>query len=385
MSANTPTSAIRQAGNGPTQRRFGDRYVIAADRVFDGMQVLEGHAVAVSEDKITAVAPTGRLSRPGECIQFAGTLLPGFIDLHAHLRLGQVPPDVVLRHGLTTVRETGGPLAPPSGGDGRLRLLAAGPILTAPRGYPVPVFGPAPAIEVADIPAAREAVGRLAAGGATFIKIALDPGGSPGAPWTSGHQPTYPPPWPVMPLEVARAIVGEAHAHGLIVSVHLSGPKGATLALDAGADEWAHVPCDPIPRELAARAAAAGVRVLSTLDTLSHCPGVAANAIQLAEAGVQLLYGTDLAHPDVPWGINAHELMLMADTAYRTRPPLEVLSAATARAGEHLGLAPLGQLTEGAPADLIGVRGNPLEQFKPLEYPDLVVSGGVPITAPTGH
>ena len=59
--------------------------------------------------------------------------------------------------------------------------------------------------------------------------------------------------------------------------------------------------------------------------------------------------------------------------------PLDVLSAATARAGEHLGLAPLGRLVEGAPADLIGVRGNPLEQFKPLEYPDLVVSGGVTI------
>jgi imidazolonepropionase-like amidohydrolase len=187
-----------------------------------------------------------------------------------------------------------------------------------------------------------------------------------------------------MSLEVARAIVGEAHAHDLIVSVHLSGPRGAALALDAGADEWAHVPCDPIPRELAARAGAADVQVVSTLDTLSHCPEVAANAARLAQAGVRLLYGTDLAHPDVPWGINAHELMLMAHTAYRTRPPLEVLSAATARAGEHLGLAPLGQLVAGAPADVIGVRGNPLEQFKPLEYPDLVISGGVPVTAPAG-
>jgi hypothetical protein len=30
----------------------------------------------------------------------------------------------------------------------------------------------------------------------------------------------------------------------------------------------------------------------------------------------------------------------------------------------------------------LGVRGNPLEQLKPLEYPDLVISGGVPVTAP---
>lgn len=56
-----------------------------------------------------------------------------------------------------------------------------------------------------------------------------------------------------------------------------------------------------------------------------------------------------------------------------------MLAAATARAGGYLGLALPGQLIEGAPADLIGVRGNPLEQFKPLEYPDLVISGGVAV------
>src|SRR5579859_4116952 len=100
MSADTPTP------------RFGDQYVVTADRVFDGTRVLEGHGVAVAGDRVTAVTPAGRLSGPGKRILFAGTLLPGFIDLHAHLRLGQVPPDVVLRHGLTTVRETGGPLAP---------------------------------------------------------------------------------------------------------------------------------------------------------------------------------------------------------------------------------------------------------------------------------
>ena len=55
---------------------------------------------------------------------------------------------------------------------------------------------------------------------------------------------------------------------------------------------------------------------------------------------------------------------------------IKVLKAATSGAGEHLGLAPLGTLTSGAPADLIAVRGNPIEKFKLLEYPDLVMSGG---------
>ena len=374
----TPARSAARSGAG---QRFGDQYVIAADRVFDGKRVLERHAVAVSGDRIEAVTPADRLSGPGQPIRFSGTLLPGFIDLHAHLRLGQVPPDIVLRHGLTTVRETGGPLLPPSGGDGRLRVLAAGPILTAPGGYPIPVFGPGTGLEMQDERAARNAVAELVQGGAAFIKIALEPGQSPGAPWTR-HQSAAPPPWPIPPLEVVQAIVGEAHAHGLIVAAHLSGPEGAALALDAGVDEWAHVPCDPLPAGLVARAAAAGVRVVSTLDTLSHCTGVFGNARQLAEAGIELLYGTDLGHTDVPWGIDAQELELMVHTAGGVRTPLEVLSAVTARAGEHLGLAPLGKLVKDAPADLIGIHGNPLEQFKPLEYPELVVSGGVAVVEP---
>jgi imidazolonepropionase-like amidohydrolase len=371
----------RPAAGQPVRQRFGDRYVIAADRVFDGTQVLEDHAVTVRGDRIAAVAPADRLPGPGPLIRFAGTLLPGLIDLHGHPLLGQVPPEKILRHGITTIRDTGGPLVAPSGGDGRLRVLAAGPILTAPGGYPIPVFGPGSGLEVPDVQTARPAVSQLVAGGAALIKIALEPGGSRGAPW-SGHQVGSPPPWPIPSLEVVRAIVEEADAHDRIVAAHLSGPEGARLALEAGVDEWAHVPCDPISPELIARAAAGGVRVVSTLDTQSHCTGVAGNASQLIKAGIRLLYGTDLAHTDVPWGINAQELQFMLHAAHGALTPQEVLSAATARAGEHLGLAPLGRLVEGAPADLIGVRGNPLEQFKLLEYPDLVVSGGATIVEP---
>jgi imidazolonepropionase-like amidohydrolase len=367
----------------------GERHVITAERVFDGTDVLERHAVTISGDRIEAVTPVDQLRGAEQPIHFAGSLLPGFIDLHAHLLLDQTPQDTILRHGLTTVRDTGGPLVRPSGGDGRLRILGAGPILTAPGGYSVPVFGREDvACEVSDVRTARAAVSRHAADGAALIKVALEPGGSPGAPWTGGHHgdlPAVPTPWPILSLAVVRAIVEEAHTHGLTVSTHLSGPEGARMALDAGVDEWAHVPCDVLPQDLINRAAAAGIRIIGTLDTQSPCTGTAHNARQLVKAGVRLLYGTDLAHPDVPWGIDAHELILMLEAGDGLLTPLDVLSAATSRAGEHLGLAPLGQLVEGAPADLIGVRGNPLERFKLLEYPDLVVSGGVTIVAPGAH
>lgn len=55
---------------------------------------------------------------------------------------------------------------------------------------------------------------------------------------------------------------------------------------------------------------------------------------------------------------------------------VNVFKAATSKAGEHLGLAPLGTIAPDAPADIIAVRGNPFEKFKILEYPDLVLSGG---------
>lgn len=374
------------AADEPVRWPSGDRFIVAADRVFDGTRLLEHHALAVSGDRIEAVAPADSFVGRGPVVRFAGTLLPGFIDLHVHLLLGQVPPETILRHGVTTVRDTGGPLFPPSGGDGRLRVLCAGPIFTAPGGYPVPVFGPDAAVEVRDVQTARAEVGRHVAGGAALIKVAVEPGGSAGAPWSAAHAHAgahaTPPPWPMLSLEVLRAIVDAAHAHSLIVSAHLSGPEGAALALDAGIDEWAHVPSDPICDDLVARAAAAGVQIVGTLDTLSRTTGVADNASRLVKAGIRLLYGTDLAHTDVPWGIDAQELQLMLHAAHGALTPLDVLAAATARAGDYLGLAPLGRLVEGAPADFIGVHGNPVEQFKPLEYPDLVISGGMTIVVP---
>ncbi|NUS15892.1 MAG: amidohydrolase family protein [Streptomyces sp.] len=356
-------------------------YLVVADRVFDGHRAHDRHAVAVASGRVVAVGPEKDLRGAGRRIEIAGTVLPGFIDLHTHVRLDRTPLPTVLRHGLTTVRDTGGPLVPPSGGDGELRVLGSGPILTAPGGYPVPVFGAEAAREVSGADAARAAVRHLAEGGAALVKVGLEPGGSPGAPW-SAHETSAPPPWPMPSVETVRAVVAEAHTCGLLVSAHLSGPAAAELALDAGVDEWAHVPCDALPDELIDRAAAADVKVLGTLDTLSRTSGVWRNASRLAEAGVRLLYGTDLAHPDVPWGIDAFELQLMLHTAHGAVTPEEVLSAATARAGKHLGLAPLGTLAEGAPADLIGVRGDALARFKLLEYPDLVMSGGVVVKEP---
>lgn len=212
----------------------------------------------------------------------------------------------------------------------------------------------------------------------------MEPGGEAGAPWASGHHHEHENPhrkaphskntWPLLPENIVKAVVDEAHKQGRKVTAHLGEAKGAKIAIDAGIDEWAHLPCAVIPEALLKRAVAQNVKMITTLDTLSKCPGVVHNARTLAALGGEFLYGAEIAHPDIPWGIDAQELMTMMHVA--NMQPIEVLRSATSRSGQHLNSPLLGTLRPGAPADMIAVKGDPTHALKILEYPDLVMSGG---------
>jgi imidazolonepropionase-like amidohydrolase len=90
--------------------------------------------------------------------------------------------------------------------------------------------------------------------------------------------------------------------------------------------------------------------------------------------GAEFLYGAEIAHQDIPWGIDAQELIYMMHAA--NMQPIDVLRSATSKAGKHLSLPLLGTLQRSAPADIIAVKGDPTHSPKILEYPDLVMSGG---------
>lgn len=372
---------------------------ITADRVFDGTTVHFNAAVVLWRDKVLRVGPLaeigGKLCGPRIDLGNA-TIMPGFIESHAHLTFQNVNPDVVLRHGITTVRDVGGPLMPPKGGNGQLRLLSAGPIIQAPGGYPLNVFGGTGGydkigIEVTGPDSARDVVRQLVAGGAAVIKIALEPGGEAGAPWMNDHGGGIPAtPWPMLDAPTVAAIVDEAHKLGKRVTAHIGETAGATLALNAGVDEWAHVPCGAVNGDVLHEAVHNGVKFVSTIDTMASCPGIYENAHTLSHAMQEhaitdeWIYGSEIAHDNVPWGINGEELHLMlhltSGDSIDFGDVLNVLQAATSRAGANLGIDKLGTLQPTAPADLIAVKGNALERFKILEYPDMVFSGGWMIT-----
>ena len=56
--------------------------------------------------------------------------------------------------------------------------------------------------------------------------------------------------------------------------------------------------------------------------------------------------------------------------------PLKFTQSATSTTGETLGIENVSTLVAHTPADIIAIKGGPFEKFKPLEYPDRLISGG---------
>jgi hypothetical protein len=110
------------------QAQDPERLLVTAVRLFDGTDLRTDAGVLLDGGKIVAVGPGGDLRGSADREMDLGdaTILPGFIDLHTHVAFRQVSREAVLRHGITTVRDLGGPLLPPSGG-AHLGLAPLGP------------------------------------------------------------------------------------------------------------------------------------------------------------------------------------------------------------------------------------------------------------------
>jgi hypothetical protein len=381
--------------------------LLTAARVFDGFGVQFDKSVLVVGHKVTAVGDYATLSSQCKTRYNLGdaTIMPGLIESHAHIAFQNVDTSKVLEHGITTAQDTGGgALHGPKGGNGTLRTLTTGPILQAAGGYPLNIFTPGDTVGgydkvgLAIAPDATEAevrqiVTNLVAGGASAIKISLEPGGEAGAPWMAGlHGTTPPTPWNVLPQNQVNWIVNEAHLQSKKVLAHVGEQSGFAIAVGAGVDAMAHIPCEALDPTMLHDAIDDGMKFISTLDTLSSCgAGMHETAHTLghvyqlhAADGLEfpMIYGSEIAHDNVPWGFNGEELHLMlhfgSGDSIDFGDVLNVLRAATSASAAFLGtgIAGLGTLSPNAPADVVAFKGNALTRFKLMEYPDLVMSGG---------
>ncbi len=313
--------------------------------------VLDDAVVVVAGDgRVAAVGPRAAVPLPADLEVRGGPgcwVGPGIVDAHVHLAFG--PPAEALRGGVVAVRDLGAPLdralAWRSAGGAAPSVAVAGPLLTAPGGYPSASWGAAGfALFVPDPAAARTAVARLAAAGVDVVKLALEPAGGR----------------PVPDPDTARAVVEAAHRAGLAAVAHALSAAMVERALDAGVDELVHVPVGRLPPRLVARIAGARIPVVSTLETLARDEPatVTANAAALVAAGVPLLYGSDLGNAGTTTGVDPRELARLAAAGLG---PLGALRAATEGSAGAAGVrAGDGTITVGAPARLVLLATDPL-------------------------
>lgn len=380
-----------------------------------GAAPIPGGMVMVEGYRILAVGPSSRLTIPdGARVLDAagGTILPGIINSHVHHSASVEERRRFLEEGVTSVCDLGSPLDELGQFDDArapegpvARGFFAGPIVTAPGGYPDGLYGTTGFNYEVETPEdARAALSDLHARGASYVKVALDPS------WDFGN------PLPVPGLEVVTAIVVEAHALGLRVRSHQIQITQSPLALESGVDVVEHLPFPtgwPPEDEI--------LRLMETEDPLTpffeeHVPAYGELLPSMAERGIVLvptvaaLLGRLYQEPD----LSPRERFVRAavldiirrfraaggtvavgndfnDRTVRERLPLtemralqdagltpmEVIEAATRHAAYACGQeADLGTLEPGKLADLVIVDGDPLTDLDALRRVKAVIVGG---------
>jgi imidazolonepropionase-like amidohydrolase len=425
------------------------RLTLLCDRLFDGAALRRGPwRLDLMGERIAALRPVDPRERPprGAWDVRGATVLPGLCNAHVHIaRAGLFGPsepislaqlqrnlDVTLAAGVTTVGDMGcaAPLvlalrrraaAAPGSGPA---VLAAGPVVTAPRGYPLDwlsrAFAALGVVEVcADERTAGRIVERLARAGVDHVKVAVM------------HESYGGRPLPVMPQPVLAALVAAAHAAGLRVLAHAHSVADYRAALAGGVDALMHSAFDPLDAVTVARVRDAGVPVCPTLWVFeAACQGAegrwdrdpryggaapgwvrrewsafcdayaaagevmpagiagglpkvrareavrvaAANLLLLRAAGVPVGFGTDAAYGFCVHWRPQDELLAMHRAGL---PALECLRAATSGAAALLGRRDRGVIAPGARADLLIVDGDPTADLTAIERVRAVVAGGI--------
>lgn len=333
-----------------------------------------GAGAPVIPSGIVVVDPSGRISAlgPSDSIAVSAGLPsygdertwigPGLVDAHVHLMFGS--PDEMARGGVVAVRDLGARLEQAlrwrTATPGPL-VAIAGPVITAPGGYPTTTWG-SDGVGVGVTASDAESVAaEVMQAGVDVLKVALEPAG--GLPMPS--------------LEVVRTLVDAAHERGLAVVAHALTAHAVELAIDAGVDELAHMPVEPLPPALQERLAASGIAVVSTLHALTGYPesAVRENAAALIAAGVPVVYGTDLGNEGTRTGAEPRELDLLAAAGLGAEGALRAATDGAAAVSGLRGRPGLGRLAVGEPAALAVLRGDPVADPQRWRDPLIVVIG----------
>ncbi len=175
----------------------------------------------------------------------------------------------------------------------------------------------------------------------------------------------------IMPLDLAKAIVAEAHSEGKPVFAHPSNQDGIEIALQSGVDILAHTTpsSGPWSSSLVERLKAAHVALIPTL-TLWHVESKSEspeefekgmNTMVLPQlraysaAGGQILFGTDVGYIEQFDTSEEFEWMSRAGMTLQ-----QILASLTTNPAQRFGYsARRGRIAEGMDGDLVVLRADP--------------------------
>jgi len=383
-------------GPHPEPARSGDACasctLIQNVRLFDGERVTERTSVLVRNGLVAEVGPRVEPPRGSAIADGSGrTLLPGLIDSHVHV-WDASHLEAGMRFGVTTMldmmtdwREAANlkkeALRRPELAD----LRSAGTPVTARGGHGTEYGLVFPTLERQED--ADAFIKDRVKEGSDYVKIIY----TPDSPFFRS-----------ISRDTLKASSEAAHREHLLAVVHVETLRGATDALEAGADGLVHLFYDTAAtQELVDMARSRGAFIVPTLSVLRtvagkpHGPELAADAAiapklgeaelrslegklpfhprtdeagialsiqSLRAAGVPLLAGTDAPNPGTSHGVSLHGELELLVAAGLT--PVEVLASATSAPARAFGLRDRGRVASGLRADLLLVDGDPTRDIR---------------------
>jgi imidazolonepropionase-like amidohydrolase len=405
--------------------------IIHAGRLIDGKsdELHTEMSLVIDEGRIVRVAQGYVAPQDGDKLISLRdyTVLPGLMDMHTHLmsqhskdsyseRFFMDQAEYALRSsvharrtlmaGFTTVRDLGDNgvnsvalrKAIKEGWVPGPRIYTSGKALATTGGHADPTNSlrgdfrrdPGPLEGVINGPDdARKAVRQRYKDGADLIKLTATGGVLSLA--ASGDNPQF-------TDEELKAIVATAKDYNMTVAVHAHGTEGMKRAVLAGVDSIEHgtymtdevmelmkergtywVPTNMAGEWVAKKAQEPGyLPEIVRPKAAAIGPAIRETFRKAHAAGVKIAFGTDSGVS--PHGENAREFELMVEGGM---PPIKAIQSATLVAAQLLRIDDkLGTLEEKKLADVIAVKGNPLEDIRAMHEVVFVMKEGVASKSP---